>query len=218
MALITKSQSGTKRALFYDETKTRRTVYLGKVSDKESDTIRRTIESILSSKIFGSPIAQDDAAWLAKSPLLKEKLVAVGLIQSESVEEKLVVPTLKEFLKGFIERQGNRSLQFSVLLLLAVTLICTISIRNWRLRHNQIDPRWRDEVFYDCEEIEHKPSFTIDALYRTGAKLTLSNTGHTTLYYSVYGLNHIRAFQEFYIEGEWKKHDWEWCGTGASEP
>jgi hypothetical protein len=111
----------------------------------------------------------------------------------------------------------NRSLQFSVLLLLAVTLIGTISIRNWRLRHNQIDPRWRDEVFYDCEELENKPSVTVDALYRTGAKVTLSNTGHTTLYYSGYGLNHIRTFQEFYIEGEWKKHDWEWCGTGASE-
>jgi integrase len=107
MASITKSPSGTKRALFYDETKTRRTVYLGKVSDKESDTIRRRIESILSSKILGSPIAQDDAAWLAKSPLSKEKLVAVGLIQPEPVEEKLVVPTLKEFLEGFIERQGK---------------------------------------------------------------------------------------------------------------
>jgi hypothetical protein len=58
----------------------------------------------------------------------------------------------------------NRSLQFFVLLLLAVTLIGTISIRNWRLRHNQIDPRWRDEVFYDCEELENKPSVTVDAL------------------------------------------------------
>jgi DNA-directed RNA polymerase subunit F len=48
MASITKSKTGAKRALFYDETKTRRTVYLGKVSDKEADTIRRRIESILS--------------------------------------------------------------------------------------------------------------------------------------------------------------------------
>ncbi len=73
----------------------------------------------------------------------------------------------------------NRSLRFSVLLLLAVTLIANISIRYWWLRHNQIDPRWRTEVFYDCEDLENKPSVTVDALYRTGAKVTLSNTGHT---------------------------------------
>ena len=107
MASITKSKTGAKRALFYDETKTRRTVYLGKVSDKEADTIRRRIESILSSKILGSPMPQDDATWLNKSPALREKLVAVGLIEPEPIPEKLVIPTLEAFLDGYIERQGK---------------------------------------------------------------------------------------------------------------
>lgn len=60
----------------------------------------------------------------------------------------------------------NRSLQFSVLLLLAVSLIANISIRHCCLRHSQIDPRWRDEVFYDCEELENKPSVTFEIWFR----------------------------------------------------
>jgi hypothetical protein len=101
MASITTANSGSKRALFYDETKTRRTVYLGRVSDKEAETIRRRIEGILSSKILGSPMAQDDAAWLAKSPALREKLIAVGLVEPEPIPEKIIIPTLDAFLDGY---------------------------------------------------------------------------------------------------------------------
>ncbi|MFM8216959.1 MAG: tyrosine-type recombinase/integrase, partial [Pirellula sp.] len=107
MASITTANSGSKRALFYDETKTRRTVYLGRVSDKEAETIRRRIEGILSSKILGSPMAQDDAAWLAKSPALREKLIAVGLVEPEPIPEKVIIPTLDAFLNGYIKRHGK---------------------------------------------------------------------------------------------------------------
>lgn len=62
--------------------------------------------------------------------------------------------------------------------------IGAISISYWKSRDNQVDPHWRDEVFYDCGELENKPEVTVDALYRSGAKVTLSNTGHTTLCYS----------------------------------
>jgi hypothetical protein len=50
---------------------------------------------------------QDDATWLNKSPALREKLVAVGLIEPEPIPEKLVIPTLESFLDGYIERQGK---------------------------------------------------------------------------------------------------------------
>ena len=83
------------------------TVYLGRVSDKESETIRRRIEGILSSKILGSPMAQDDAAWLAKSPALREKLIAVGLVEPEPIPEKVIIPTLDAFLDGYIKRHGE---------------------------------------------------------------------------------------------------------------
>jgi hypothetical protein len=78
----------------------------------------------------------------------------------------------------------NRSLRLSILLILAVTLIGAISISYWKSGDNQVDPHWRDEVFYDCGELENKPEVTVDALYRSGAKVTLSNTGHTMLCYS----------------------------------
>ncbi len=52
------------------------------------------IEGILSSKILGSPMAHDDAAWLAKSPALREKLIAVGLVDPETIPERVIIPTL----------------------------------------------------------------------------------------------------------------------------
>jgi site-specific recombinase XerD len=56
---------------------------------------------------FLSGLAQDDAAWLAKSPALREKLIAVGLVEPEPIPEKVVIPTLDAFLHGYIERHGK---------------------------------------------------------------------------------------------------------------
>ena len=51
---------------------------LAGLKNQESLGFHEPIEGVLSSKILGSPLAQDDAAWLAKSPALREKLIAVG--------------------------------------------------------------------------------------------------------------------------------------------
>jgi hypothetical protein len=40
-------------------------------------------------------MAQDDAAWLAKSPALREKLIAVGLVGPEPIPKKVIIPTLE---------------------------------------------------------------------------------------------------------------------------
>jgi hypothetical protein len=56
---------------------------------------------------FLSGLAQDDAAWLAKSSALREKLIAVGLVKPEPIPEKVIIPTLEAFLDGYIERQGK---------------------------------------------------------------------------------------------------------------
>ena len=52
-------------------------------------------------------MAQDDAAWLAKSPALREKLIAVGLVEPEPIPEKVIIPTLDAFLDGYIKRHGK---------------------------------------------------------------------------------------------------------------
>lgn len=119
----------------------------------------------------------------------------------------------------------NRQLQLSIQALLSATLISAIAITYWMSRHNAVDPRWREEVFYDCESLENEPSVVVEAIdrisvddiSRTRAKITVSNTGNTTLCYSGYGSKHLRTFQELYCNGKWTMHDWEWCGTGASE-
>ncbi|MFN7733791.1 MAG: phage integrase SAM-like domain-containing protein, partial [Pirellula sp.] len=74
---------------------------------KEADTGRMRIEGILSSKILGVPMAQDDAAWLAKSKSIRERLVAVGLIEPEPAAKRAKIPTLEQFLDEYIERQGK---------------------------------------------------------------------------------------------------------------
>ena len=74
---------------------------------KEADTVRMRIEGILSSKILGVPMAQDDAAWLAKSKSIREKLVAVGLVEPEPAAKRAKIPTLEQFLDEYIERQGK---------------------------------------------------------------------------------------------------------------
>ncbi|MFN6305211.1 MAG: hypothetical protein ACK42H_23720, partial [Planctomycetota bacterium] len=56
---------------------------------------------------FLSARAQDDAAWLAKSPALREKLIAVGLVEPEPIPEKVIIPTLDAFLDGYIKRHGK---------------------------------------------------------------------------------------------------------------
>jgi site-specific recombinase XerD len=56
---------------------------------------------------FLSGLAKDDAAWLAKSSALREKLIAVGLVEPEPIPEKVVIPTLDAFLDGYIERHGK---------------------------------------------------------------------------------------------------------------
>jgi hypothetical protein len=60
----------------------------------------------------------------------------------------------------------NRQLQFSAQALLCVTLISAIAITYWGSRRHAIDPRWREEVFYDCESLENEPSVVVDAIDR----------------------------------------------------
>jgi hypothetical protein len=55
---------------------------------------------------FLSGLAQDNAAWLAKSSALREKLIAVGLVEPEPIPEKVIIPTLDAFLDDYIERHG----------------------------------------------------------------------------------------------------------------
>jgi hypothetical protein len=57
---------------------------------------------------FLSALAQDDAVWLAKSSALREKLIAVGLVEPEPIPEKVIIPTLDAFLDGYIERHGKK--------------------------------------------------------------------------------------------------------------
>ena len=104
MASIVSSKNGHRRIQFYWTDKTRRTVHLGKCSEKDAETIKRRVESLLSSVILGTEIKADDARWLtAEGSIIRPKLAAVGLCEDDTPKD---MPCVKDFLKGFLERQG----------------------------------------------------------------------------------------------------------------
>jgi integrase len=107
VASIATSPKGLRRILFYDGEGQRKTVHLGKCSKRDAETVKLRLESILTSKLLGNPIAQDDASWLADAgATVRPKLEAVGLVDPSPTSEKPAGKTLAAFLDDFVERHG----------------------------------------------------------------------------------------------------------------
>jgi len=107
MASITSSKNGHRRILFYDVDKTRKTLHMGKCSMTLARKVQSRVESVLSAKLLGGPVPQDDATWLASDGRnLKPKFEAIGLIPTlapKRSDESTVVAHLTDF----IERVGK---------------------------------------------------------------------------------------------------------------
>ncbi len=104
MASISDDAGDRRRILFTDGSSKRRAIRLGKIDRKSADAICRHVESLLGARIGGQPIPKDTASWLASiGDTLRAKLAAVGLIEARGS-----VPTLGEFLDGYLkERAGE---------------------------------------------------------------------------------------------------------------
>ncbi|MDY3561966.1 site-specific integrase [Gemmata sp. JC673] len=89
MASIADDPNGRRRILFVAPDEKRKTIRLGKIDRRTAENICRHVEALLAARISGQPLARDTATWLADlSPKLKDKLVSVGLCESE---QKLAV-------------------------------------------------------------------------------------------------------------------------------
>jgi len=98
MASLSKHKNGTRRILFADGQGKRHTIYLGKLPKRESDSIRRFVERILSAQISGQPMDNETARWLSDRPeWLFNKLAGVGLAKRREAA------TIQKFIRNYIE-------------------------------------------------------------------------------------------------------------------
>jgi integrase len=96
MASIGRDPGGRKRILFVAPDGKRKTIRLGKASQKTAEAFKIKLEALLRAVATGSPLDDEVAEWLAtRGDTMLDKLVAVGLIP------KRQVTTLGVFLESY---------------------------------------------------------------------------------------------------------------------
>ena len=97
MASITKQSNGRRTVQFVGSDGKRRSVRLGKVSQRTAESIKFRIEQFNSAMIANHAVDSDTAAWVATLPdEMHKKLARVGLVQERSSS------TLGQFIDSYI--------------------------------------------------------------------------------------------------------------------
>ncbi len=105
MASIVRDPGGRRRILLFDRQKKRRTIHLGKVPQRDAETIRLRIEAILAAQLSGRALDHETAFWVGNlSGSLAEKLARAGLVQALEVPRLL---TLGELLDNYFAKRGD---------------------------------------------------------------------------------------------------------------
>lgn len=98
MASIGRDAGGRRRILFVASDGKRKTIRLGKVSQRTAETVKTKVDALVVAAITGSPIEDEIARWVAGLDSgMADKLATVGLIGRRRKE------TLKSFLDSFIQ-------------------------------------------------------------------------------------------------------------------
>ena len=103
MASIGCDGGGRRRILFVARDGTRKTIRLGKVSQKVAEGVKVKVEALVAAAITRQPLDSETAAWLAGlDGVLYDRLVAVGLTGAKETRaaQKL---TLAQFIDQYIE-------------------------------------------------------------------------------------------------------------------
>jgi integrase len=105
MASISRGKNGTRTIQFIGADDRRRTLRLGKVSQRVAETIRDHIEELNTAKIMGQSVERRTAAWVADlDDRMVNRLAAVGLIQPRAPEPSA---TLGPFLDEYVESRAD---------------------------------------------------------------------------------------------------------------
>jgi hypothetical protein len=104
MASIANDPNGKRRILFVAPDKKRKTIRLGKVSQRAAETVRMRVEQLLEANLTNSPLRADTTRWLDDvEPVMADKLARVGLI--EPPESHSI--TLGEHLDAYFKRRKS---------------------------------------------------------------------------------------------------------------
>ena len=103
MASIARDKNGCRRILFVAPDGTRKTIRLGKVSQRTAEGIKYRVEQLLEALQFNRPMEPNLVEWVkGLEPLLARKLARVGLIANPEAKPALA---LGSFLTDFITRR-----------------------------------------------------------------------------------------------------------------
>ena len=101
MASIGREQNGNRRILFSAPDGKRKTIRLGKVSQRLAEGIKLRVEQLLEANQLNRPMESELTQWVANlEPRTAKRLAAVGLIAKP---EARVAATLGPFLKAYID-------------------------------------------------------------------------------------------------------------------
>jgi hypothetical protein len=108
MASISSDPSGRRTVQFIDRHGKRKTIGLGKVSQRDAERIKDKIEALNAAAKAGFAPDDDTAAWLRKiADKLHAKLAGAGLTQARQPNTPTPCPTLGEFLDQYRAARGD---------------------------------------------------------------------------------------------------------------
>jgi len=107
MASISREPNGRKTIQFVDGTK-RRSIRLGKVSERVATLVRLRVESLVAARASGHPLDQDTAVWLGKiDGGLHDRLARCGLVPTRAKANEGAA-TLSQHLDGYFGSLGKQ--------------------------------------------------------------------------------------------------------------
>ena len=105
MASISKAANGHRTIQFMDVDEKRKSIRLGKISQRLADSIKLRIEHLVSAKMANHSIDMETARWIeGLEPTLAARLAKVGLIQSRDNSE---IPRLGPFLDAYVKSRTD---------------------------------------------------------------------------------------------------------------
>jgi hypothetical protein len=107
MASISKDPGGKRRILFVAPDGKRKTIRLGKISQRSAESVKYRVERLLESMLTNHAVDADTARWVADlDEVMADKLARVGLIPKP---EAKAAATLERFIEDYIERRTDTS-------------------------------------------------------------------------------------------------------------
>jgi hypothetical protein len=106
MASIAKDPGGRRRILFVAPDRKRKTIRLGKVSQRTAESVKLRVEHLVAAAIHGHALDAETARWLADIPdELANKLARVGLVPKR--EQAVLGPYLRSYFEKRIDVKGD---------------------------------------------------------------------------------------------------------------